>query len=331
MRCARRRLRAGPGRCRAVPRDGSRPLLGLLADAPARPDLRGPRPLRLPVRGAIAARGGRPAEPARTPRRPAQPPHHPPNGDRRDRRAVRRRALAYGLCGGATAGLRCGAIPLVVPRAHDCITLFLGDRARYQAEFSANPGTYWYVQDYLERTDDGSAFAGVGAVSDASALETYREYVAKYGEDNAAYLMEALGAWSSHYDRAAFVDMGVAAPEACRGSHARPATMRIAAAGASRSSPGSCSWSARLIDGAWDPADYLVLQPGERLAMSYDDERDPGRAGPRGSLTRGRPRLSRRGAPASRPRRPMPRRTRSRRRRSGRRSPGSPGRRRRSP
>ena len=86
--------------------------------------------------------------------------------------------LAYGLCGGATAGLRCGAIPLVVPRAHDCITLFLGDRARYQAEFSANPGTYWYVQDYLERTDDGSAFGGVGAVSDASALETYREYVA---------------------------------------------------------------------------------------------------------------------------------------------------------
>jgi hypothetical protein len=29
--------------------------------------------------------------------------------------------LAYGLCGGATAGLRAGSIPLVVPRAHDCI------------------------------------------------------------------------------------------------------------------------------------------------------------------------------------------------------------------
>ena len=59
--------------------------------------------------------------------------------------------LAYGLCGGATAGLRAGAIPLVVPRAHDCITLFLGSRERYQTEFSADPGTYWYVQDYLER------------------------------------------------------------------------------------------------------------------------------------------------------------------------------------
>ena len=151
--------------------------------------------------------------------------------------------LAYGLCGGATAGLRAGAIPLVVPRAHDCITLFLGDRGRYQAEFTANPGTYWYVQDYLERTDDGSAFGGVGAVSDASARATYEEYVAKYGEDNAAYLMEALGGWSSHYDRAAFVDMGVAAPEAAAAAGAGPATTPTGAAGTSRSSPASCSWS----------------------------------------------------------------------------------------
>ncbi|HSW43038.1 MAG TPA: DUF1638 domain-containing protein, partial [Patescibacteria group bacterium] len=44
--------------------------------------------------------------------------------------------LAYGLCGAATAGLRAASIPLVVPRAHDCITLFLGSRDRYTAEFT---------------------------------------------------------------------------------------------------------------------------------------------------------------------------------------------------
>ena len=179
--------------------------------------------------------------------------------------------LAYGLCGGATAGLRAGSVPLVVPRAHDCITLFLGDRARYQAEFLGNPGTYWYVQDYLERTDDGSAFGGVGAVSDAAARATYAEYVARYGEDNAAYLMEALGEWRTHYDRAAYVDMGVAAPEA-----AAAAEMRA------RDDAGRRGWRfdrlagelllvKGLIDGPWDPSDYLVLQPGERLGMSYDE------------------------------------------------------------
>ena len=34
--------------------------------------------------------------------------------------------LGYGLCGGATAGIVARDRPVVLPRAHDCITLFLG-------------------------------------------------------------------------------------------------------------------------------------------------------------------------------------------------------------
>jgi hypothetical protein len=180
--------------------------------------------------------------------------------------------LAYGMCGGATAGLRAGSIPLVVPRAHDCITLFLGDRARFQAEFTANPGTYWYVQDYLERTDEGSSFGGVGAVSDASARATHEEYVAKYGEDNAAYLMEVLGAWRSHYDRAAFVEMGVGAPEAAAAAETRARDDADRRGWRFDRLAGELVLVKGLIDGPWDPADYLVLQPGERLAMSYGED-----------------------------------------------------------
>jgi hypothetical protein len=180
--------------------------------------------------------------------------------------------LAYGLCGGATAGLRAGSIPLVVPRAHDCITLFLGDRARYQAEFATNPGTYWYVQDYLERTDEGSPFGGVGAISDAAALETYDEYVAKYGEDNAAYLMEVLGGWRSHYDRAAYVEMAIAPAEAAAAAEARARADADQRQWRFDRVAGDLLLVKRLIDGAWNAADYLVLQPGERLAMSYGED-----------------------------------------------------------
>jgi len=111
----------------------------------------------------------------------------------------------------------------------------------------------------------------VGAVSDASALETYREYVAKYGEDNAAYLMEALGAWSSHYDRAAFVDMGVAAPEASAAAATRARDDADRRGWRFAKLAGELLLVRGLIDGAWDPADYLVLQPGQRLGMSYDE------------------------------------------------------------
>ena len=179
--------------------------------------------------------------------------------------------LAYGLCGGATAGLRAGSIPLVVPRAHDCITVFLGSRDRYEAEFTGNPGTYWYVQDYLERTDDDSAFGGVGAVSDAAARATHAEYIAKYGEDNAAYLMEVLGAWRSHYNRAAFVDMGIADPRGAAAVETRARDDAASRGWAFDRLAGEIVLVKQLLDADWPAEDFLVLQPGERLEMSYDE------------------------------------------------------------
>ena len=176
--------------------------------------------------------------------------------------------LAYGLCGGAAAGVRAGRLPLVVPRAHDCITLFLGDRDRYLAEFTAHPGTYWYIQDYMERTDEGSAFAGVGAVSDAEARAIHADYVKRYGQDNADYLMEALGAWRSHYDRAAFIDMEVGDASATETLARDEAERR---GWAFDRLAGQLLLVRQLIDGEWDESRFLVLQPGERLAMSYDD------------------------------------------------------------
>ena len=179
--------------------------------------------------------------------------------------------LAYGLCGGAAAGLRAASVPLVVPRAHDCITMFLGSRDRYQAEFTGHPGTYWYVQDYLERTDDDGAFAGVGALSDAEARATHESYVAKYGEDNAAYLMEVLGAWGAHYDRAAFVDMDVADRQATTDAEARARADAERRGWAFEKLAGELVLVRRLIDGDWGDEDFLVMQPGDRLAMSYDE------------------------------------------------------------
>jgi hypothetical protein len=177
--------------------------------------------------------------------------------------------LAYGLCGGALAGLCAGQVPLVVARAHDCITLFLGDRGRYLDESTAHPGTYWYVQDYQERGDPAGAFAGLGASSDAAARATHQAYVEKYRLENADYLMEVMGAWRTHYDRAAFIDLGVADASRTRDQAAAEAEKR---GWAFAQMEGSIVLIKRLVDGNWDERDFLVLQPGERLAMSYDDD-----------------------------------------------------------
>lgn len=176
-------------------------------------------------------------------------------------------ALAYGLCGNSTQGLIARQKPVVVVRAHDCITLYLGSRARYEAEFIEHPGTYYYSDEYVERSElsDTGTFSALGAASDAKVQQTYEEYVRLYGEDNAAYLMEVMGAWQQHYKRAAFIDMRIAPTPLCRQKALDEAGRRgwefvdlLGDQGLIR----------RLVHGEWD-ADFLTLQPGQRVMPTY--------------------------------------------------------------
>jgi hypothetical protein len=65
--------------------------------------------------------------------------------------------------------------------------------------------------------------------------------------------------------------MGVAAPEAAAAAEARARDDADRRGWQFAKLAGELLLVRRLIDGAWDPADFLVLQTGERLAMSYDD------------------------------------------------------------
>jgi len=175
--------------------------------------------------------------------------------------------LSYGLCGQATAGLRARNRPLVIPRAHDCITLFLGSRDRYTTQFNNHPGTYWYAQDYIERDDGSGSSLSLGSGMDTNIQSQYQEFVDKYGQENADYLMEVMGAWQQHYQRAVFIDMGVSdgtlvEQQAQNESIRRGWTYEKIS--------GDVSLVKKLLDGNWE-ADYLIVPPGESVVMTYDE------------------------------------------------------------
>ncbi len=175
--------------------------------------------------------------------------------------------MAYGLCGKATAGIAARDIPVVIPRAHDCITLFLGSRARYTEQHEKQPGTYWYSPDYIERGSQDGTLTALGAADAFNIEAEYDQYVAKYGKDNADYLMEVMGAWRSHYQRAAFIDMGVGNSASVEGQAKDEAGRR---GWTYERVAGDMVLVRRLLNGDWNE-DFLILQPGQKLAMSYDE------------------------------------------------------------
>ncbi len=116
-------------------------------------------------------------------------------------------AIGYGICGRGTVDLRAGSIPLVIPRVHDCISLFLGGNGAYQKEFKRFPGTYYISAGwYEEKTEPLSQKRAYAWMGDRRVY--YDELVKKYGEAHARETFDFLNSWKRNYQRAAFIDTG---------------------------------------------------------------------------------------------------------------------------
>lgn len=175
--------------------------------------------------------------------------------------------LGYGLCSRGTAGVCARSISVVIPRMHDCITAFLGSRSRYRAEFDAHPGTYYYSPGWIERKE-GDVDQGFIDIHEQAYAERYAEYAAKYGEDNAKFLIDQERQWYANYTRAAFVDMGIGCVDEYRRftqDLARDRCWEYAELA------GDMSLIRRLAHGDWEGEDFLVVQPGHCIAESFDE------------------------------------------------------------
>ncbi len=168
--------------------------------------------------------------------------------------------LGYGLCSNGVEGVVCQRCPLVLPRAHDCITLLIGSRHRYQRYFDAHPGTYWYSPGWIEesRQPGGDRYR-----------ETFSEYVEKYGRENAEYLMRLQQAWLSKYRRAAFVNWNLDCSE-----EYRQLTRRCAE---------ELGWEydelegdprllVRMLSGEWDEDEFVIVPPGYTIKSAFNED-----------------------------------------------------------
>jgi hypothetical protein len=168
--------------------------------------------------------------------------------------------LAYGLCDNGITNLSSPKIPLVVPRAHDCITLLLGSKERYSDLFHKSPGTYWYSRGWIECTTQPG---------EERYSKIRNQYVEKYGEDNADYLMEMEQGWFKSYERAFFIDW----EELGNSEYYRSYTKECAAylKWKYEECQGSPLLMEKMLSGIFDEEEVLVVAPGMTIAASFDD------------------------------------------------------------
>jgi hypothetical protein len=176
--------------------------------------------------------------------------------------------FGYALCGTGLAGLTARSIPLVLPRGHDCITLFLGSKERYLQYFQDHPGVYFKTTGWIER-GQGLEQLGDPALRDRTGIGyKYDELVAKYGEENAAYVWEQIGNYTRNYGQLTFIEMGVEPDDRFERATREEAERR---GWKYDKVTGDLSLIRRLVDDPWDAANFLVVPPGWRITASYDD------------------------------------------------------------
>ncbi|MBT3194698.1 MAG: DUF1638 domain-containing protein [Verrucomicrobia bacterium] len=176
-------------------------------------------------------------------------------------------ALVYGLCNNGTVGIQAPGLRIVIPKAHDCIALFMGSRSRYREYFDAHPGTYYRTSGWLER-DDTSGAADTTIPQQLGLSMSYQQLVDEYGEDNAKYVMEMMGDGEQHYDRLAFIRMGIEGEDRFRDQSLAEASRKQ---WTFDEIEGDMSILRKLVYGEWDD-DFLVLAPGSSLVPSYDEQ-----------------------------------------------------------
>ena len=175
--------------------------------------------------------------------------------------------LLYGLCGNAAVGLQARRIRLVIPRAHDCCTILLGSKERFQEHFQDNPSMPFSSVGYLERgsyfirTGDGDGQIRYG--------DQYAALVEQYGEDNAKYIWESMYPPSAEQvkPQVVFIDL----PETA--SLGRLELFRQEAERNGKECvrlDGSLTLIRKLLDGDWDRDHFLLVEPGRQTAGVYD-------------------------------------------------------------
>jgi hypothetical protein len=168
-------------------------------------------------------------------------------------------ALAYGLCGRGTAGLQPKHHKLVIPRAHDCITIFMGSKEAYAGHQRRCPSCYYYTPGW----NRGRRVPG------PERLEALKlELAKKFDSEEVEFLLESEREQWGRHDTVSYLDLGTddAGTEA---DYARRCARWLG--WKFERLQGDSKLLCDLLRGHWDADRFQVVDPGMSLGHSPDE------------------------------------------------------------
>ncbi len=167
--------------------------------------------------------------------------------------------LAYGMCGNGLIGIKSRSKTLVLPRAHDCITILLGSLEAHETILKENPGTYFYSPGWIR-----------GRRTPGPDRERHLRnfYAQRYPDDPDLVddLVEADLMAFSHHNCAAYVDItnNQEAENYCRNCAAYLGWKF-------RKLQGNSRWLEQLLTGEWSKDKFLLVPPGHLIQRTTNE------------------------------------------------------------
>ena len=105
--------------------------------------------------------------------------------------------------------------------------------------------------------------------ANSSLRATYEQWVTKYGEDQAKYLLEEMSRWTASYSHGTFITFGFVEHLKLREEVQKICKER---GWDYDELPGDLSLFNKLIEGEWAEADFLIVPPGQRVIATNDEK-----------------------------------------------------------
>lgn len=153
--------------------------------------------------------------------------------------------LAFGLCGGAASGLTSKMSELIIPRVHDCISIFLSSNKCSACNFEKEMGTFYLSNGWM--------------ITEKTIISDYQRIYIRFGEKKARRMLERM---YDGYKKVLFIETTAEPQEEVIQQSQEIAELFGAEYVTVK---GDTSFIQKIIEGPWDNENFITVPPLGRI------------------------------------------------------------------